>query len=126
MGKHPRYERMDPENPDALARCDYSGFLVARRDLVKQMEYRGNGLIWNGFWVGKRFADKPNPQLLNPVLAPDPPALVNPGARPDSNTATSFFAVKDMPAGNFWDDHTFVQASVGTDGQPVLWMWGAT
>ena len=71
----------DPDNPVAAARCDHTNFIVGNDELVKQMEYRGDALVWTGLWVAKRFADKPNPQGLVPRLKPDPAPIRNP--RPD-------------------------------------------
>jgi hypothetical protein len=68
----------DKDHPKATGQCDYSGFVVPYSELVKQMEYRGNALVWTGFLVWNRFADKPNPQLLDPILPPDPVPLKNP------------------------------------------------
>jgi hypothetical protein len=36
------------------------------------MEYRGNGLVWTGLYVGKDYQDVPNDQLRPPILPPDP------------------------------------------------------
>jgi hypothetical protein len=67
-----KYVTIDINNPDALGICDYSGSVFNKRDLVKQMEWRGNALEWTGFLVGKPFIDVPNEQNRNPVLPPDP------------------------------------------------------
>ncbi len=67
-----KYVRINPSNPEALGVCDYSGFYFNRKDLVKQMEWRGNALVWTGFLVGRPFADKPNEQNRPPILPPDP------------------------------------------------------
>lgn len=69
---------IDPNNPDAVARCDRSGLLCNYNDLCKQMDYRGSGLVWTGLYVNKAFLDKPNPQGLNPVIKPDPVPLDHP------------------------------------------------
>lgn len=63
---------IDPDSPQALGICDYTGFVFPKKDLIKQMEWRGNALVWTGFLVGKPFLDKPNDQLRPPVLPPDP------------------------------------------------------
>jgi hypothetical protein len=73
-----RFVNIDPQNPDAVARCDRSGQLCMHANLVKQMQYRGEGLIWDGLWVNKHFLDVPNPQGLNPVIMPDPIPVQNP------------------------------------------------
>lgn len=80
--------RIRPENPDAVARCDRSGQICNYNDLVKQMDYRGTGLIWTGLYVNKYFYDKPNPQNLNPVIKRDPVPLEHP--RPWQQTPTSW------------------------------------
>lgn len=58
--------------------CDYSGFWFSKSDLVKQKEWRGNSLVWNGFLVGKPFADVPNPQARPPIVKNDPQPVDNP------------------------------------------------
>lgn len=68
-GKH---VTIDINNPDALGRCDYTGFIHNRSDLKKQYEWRGNALVWTGFWVGISYLDEPNEQLRTPIYPPDP------------------------------------------------------
>ena len=102
-----KFVRINPENPDAVARCDRSGQLCNHADLVKQMDYRGNGFLWTVLWVNKCFADVPNPQSLNPVLKPDPVPVDHP--RP-WETAQDYWSNQ---YGN-WD----VQA------QPIWAAWG--
>jgi len=82
---HGKYTKMLKNNPRGIARCDYSGLMVRHSDLIRQMEYRGTGLVWTGYLVNPKFADKPNPQNLVPLIlfsAPDPVPLKN--SRPDS------------------------------------------
>lgn len=69
QGKH---VNVDFDSPGALGICDFTGFVFRRRDMVKQMEWRGNRLIWTGFIVGRPYANTPNPQLKPPMLKPDP------------------------------------------------------
>jgi hypothetical protein len=57
--------------------CDYSGFWFSRSDLVKQMEYRGNSLVWTGFMVGRPFLDVPSEQNRPPLIKNDPIAVDN-------------------------------------------------
>ncbi len=76
--KSGKYWRFDPLNPDAIGQCDLTGLVVKYSDLVKQMEYRGNGLVWTGWWVFKDRADKPNPQNLTPPFKVDPQPLDHP------------------------------------------------
>lgn len=63
---------IDPENPLALGICDATGFVFRHCDLVKQMEWRGNSLVWTGFMVGRPYVDIPNEQLRTPILRADP------------------------------------------------------
>lgn len=58
--------------------CDFSGFWFSRSDLVKQMEWRGNSLVWTGFMVGRPFLDIPNQQLRPPLVKADPKVVMNP------------------------------------------------
>lgn len=68
-GKH---VRIDADSPRALGICDYTGFVHNREDLVRQMEWRGDAIVWTGFYVGKDYQDTPNEQLRPPLLPPDP------------------------------------------------------
>lgn len=73
----------DPDNPIAAARCAQTDFIVGRNELIKQMVYQGTTLVWNGLWVAKQYADKPNPSMMTPVLQADPkPILHPPGGQP--------------------------------------------
>lgn len=80
MGYFPKgkHVTIDVTNPDALGICDYSRFVHNRRDLLKQMEWRGDALVWTGFYVGKTYLDQPNEQLRPPILPPDPVPIKDP------------------------------------------------
>jgi hypothetical protein len=91
---HGKYVRIDQDNPQALGICDFTGFVTNRRDMVKQMEWRGNRLIWTGFLVNAKFADTPNPQLKPPLLRPDPYPTVMP--RPPQYSVVTW-ALLDEP-----------------------------
>jgi len=73
-----KYVTIDPNNPSALGVCDESGFTFNHKDLVKQMEWRGNALIWTGFMVGKPYLDVPNEQTRPPLVKDDPRPVTNP------------------------------------------------
>lgn len=73
-----KYLRIRKNDPQAQGVCDYTYVMGMREDLIKQMEYRGNGLVWTGFLVHKKFADKPNPQNLKPLIFRDPIPVQNP------------------------------------------------
>lgn len=63
---------IDESNPLARGICDKTGFVFRHVDLVKQMEWRGNSLVWTGFLVGKPYEDVPNEQLRTILFPPDP------------------------------------------------------
>ncbi|HVX00743.1 MAG TPA: hypothetical protein VHA52_09970 [Candidatus Babeliaceae bacterium] len=73
-----KYVHIDLDDPDAQAICDRSGFRFLKRDLVKQMEWRGNSLEWTGYLVGYPFVDIPNEQQRNPILLQDPIPVKDP------------------------------------------------
>lgn len=73
---------IDPENPSALGECDDSGFTFNHKDLCKQMQWRGDSLVWTGLMVGKPYLDTPNEQDRPPLTKADPKAIINP--RPSS------------------------------------------
>ncbi len=86
MARHGKYSNYNPQDPRAAAMDDYSGFLCPHNELVRQMEYRGSGLVWTSFMVNLRFMDKPNPQYLTPVLTPDPEVVPYPRPCPTLTT----------------------------------------
>lgn len=67
-----KYRRINPNNSEAKAVCDRTGFTFNHNDLVKQMEWRGDSLQWTGLLVGRPFVDFPNEQNRTPVMFPDP------------------------------------------------------
>lgn len=75
---HGKHVIIDASSPSALGICDYSGFVFLRRDLVRQMEWRGSALVWTGFYVGKPYLDQPNEQNRPPILPPDPVPVRDP------------------------------------------------
>lgn len=60
--------------------------MVQHSELERQMDYRGTGLVWTGFYVYKKFVDEPNPQNLTPLIRLDPVPI--PNARPDNEVDT--------------------------------------
>lgn len=86
-GKH---VTINPKNPNGLGECDESGFTFNHKDLVKQMEWRGDNLVWTGLMVGKPYLDVPNEQNRPPLVKTDPRPVINPRVPesytdPDSN-----------------------------------------
>jgi hypothetical protein len=69
---------IDVDHPNALGICDSTGFVFFRKDMVRQMEWRGDRLAWTGFYVGRPYLDKPNAQLKPPHLKPDPVPVKDP------------------------------------------------
>jgi hypothetical protein len=101
--------KIDPDHPTGLGICDYSGLVFNRKDMVKQMEWRGNRLVWTGFIVGKSWVDMPQEQFRPPQLKPDPVPLKDP--RPPQ---TLFF---------YWSN---IQSPVWGQLEIVNWsFWGS-
>jgi len=75
---HGKHVSIDPMAPQALGICDKTGFVFHHKDLLRQMEWRGNALIWTGFLVGRPYVDKPNPQLRPSIVPPDPVPILWP------------------------------------------------
>jgi hypothetical protein len=96
--------------------CDGTGFLHRKRDLVKQMEWRGNRLVWTGFLVGKDYVDTPNEQLRTPVLPPDPIPVRQP--RPYQPNNLTFSNNYNVPIGQL--KIRFSELSGDLDGVPAV------
>lgn len=62
---------------------DIGGEYFNTTDMVKQMEYRGNKLVWTGLMVGKFYEDQPNPQLKS--FEPKKEIETEPNRRIDSS-----------------------------------------
>ena len=74
----PKYAKVDPTNPEALAICDRCGFCRNRQDLVWQYEYGGMNLYNTHVLVCyDRCYDLPQEQLRTIILPPDPPPIIN-------------------------------------------------
>jgi hypothetical protein len=73
-----RYVVIDPQNPSALGQCDDTDFTFNHKDLVKQMDWRGNNLVWTGLLVGKPYLDVPQEQNRPPLVKADPRPVTNP------------------------------------------------
>ena len=74
----------DEDNPEPLVICDRTGFMFLKSQTAKQMEYRGDALVWTGLIVGKAYLDMPDPLNRIPTftkLGPDPRPQLN--VRPD-------------------------------------------
>jgi len=73
-----KYVVIDPKKPAALGECDDSGFTFNHKNLVKQMEWRGDNLVWTGFLRGKPYLDVPQEQNRPPLVKADPRPITNP------------------------------------------------
>lgn len=112
-GKH---VSIDQTNPEALGICDYTGFVFMRKDLVKQMEWRGNALIWTGFLVGRPYVDVPNEQLRPPILPPDPVPVRLP--RPQQFDSITWSTTPGTWVSQTY--YTWASSSGSEDGIPAL------
>lgn len=72
--------QVDPSSPEAWGTCDRCCAIYNLRTLRWQFQFNGTGLYNTRFLVCDRCYDTPQPQLLNPVLPPDPMPVLN--ARP--------------------------------------------
>lgn len=73
--------------------CDRTGDVVPRSDLVKEKEYRGNTLVWNGLYVRSSAVDIPQPQSKVPPIKADPYPIKEP--RPLQNSTSYYDDHKD-------------------------------
>lgn len=85
-----KYVKIDPNDPDALGVCDESGFVFNHKDLCKQMEWRGDNLVWTGMMRGRPYLDVPSEQNRPAIGKADPkpmknPKLPTPYTDPDAN-----------------------------------------
>lgn len=78
--------KIDSTAPQGLGVCDDSGFDFNHVDLVKQMEWRGNSLVWTGLMVGMPYLDVPSEQNRPPIAKGDPKTLKNPRLPKDYNS----------------------------------------
>jgi hypothetical protein len=69
---------VDPSNPQAWATCDRCCAIYNHKDLQFQYQFNGSGLYNTRFLVCQKCLDIPQPQLLSPILPPDPTPVLNP------------------------------------------------
>lgn len=106
-----KYVKIDPKNPAALGICDESGFTFNHKDLHKQMEWRGNRLVWTGLLVGAPYLDVPNEQNRPPLVQDDPRPIENPRpptpyTDPESPVVAMFPQIEEiLEEGSFFDDN---------------------
>lgn len=106
-----KHVRINPKRPEALGQCDESGLIFNHKDLVKQMEWRGNSLVWTGLLVGKPYLDVPNEQLRPPLVKEDPYAIKDsrpsyPYTDPEYPVTPGFPAIIDeLEEDSFYSDN---------------------
>jgi len=102
---------VDPKNPSALGVCDDSGFVFNHKNLVKQMEWRGDNYVWTGLMKGPQYIDKPQEQNRPPLVKNDPRPVMNP--RPPTPYTDPEYPVVDpfpeiiaeLETESFYDDN---------------------
>lgn len=84
--------KVNPNSPEAFARCDRCGFIYNHKDLKFQFDYRGPQLQNLRILVCQPCYDKPQAQLKPIILTEDPLPIIN--ARPeDYNYANNDYRV---------------------------------
>lgn len=73
-----KYVKIDPKYPNGVGVCDESGLVFNRKDLRKQLEWRGDRLVWTGSMRGEPYLDVPSEQNRPPIVKRDPIAVDNP------------------------------------------------
>ena len=122
MGMTRRYQRraiVDTTRPESFAVCDRCGRLWNLDELYWQLQYGATGLYNTRMLVCAPCRDVPQPQILNPILPPDPVPVMN--ARPETyyldevdflsteagvpiTTEDDIIIVPDQPSQNFSED----------------------
>lgn len=129
---HGKHVNINEDNPQALGICDYSGFVFKRCEMVRQMEWRGNRLVWTGFIVGPPYADMPNEQLRPPILRPDPVPVINPRLQyADPVTWSNQYALWPDTEADTWEAWSEYQDGIPADPESERlttlqsYYWGA-
>jgi hypothetical protein len=74
--------RISPSSPSAAGRCDRCGFIVTRKDMIWQYEWRGAALQNTYILVCNRCLDVPQENRRAIVLPADPIPIVQPRVEP--------------------------------------------
>ena len=123
--------RISLTKPEALAECDFCGFLYNHVNLSWQMDWRGPNLQNLGFLVCPSCRDKPQPNGQRTViLPPDPVPIKNARPRNYANADNALSPIgltltSNVPAGGFFGTMTggggVVAAFNGSVNKPA-WM----
>ena len=66
------------KNPKFLRVCQRSGFVFQIEDTAEQLEWYGNSLVGNKFFVGKQYLDVPSQINRPPKIKSDPYPIKDP------------------------------------------------
>ena len=103
-----KYVKININNPNALGVCDDSGFVFNHKDLCKQMEWRGNALVWTGLMKGRPYLDVPSEQNRPPKVGRDPipvtnPRLPTPYTDPEANQVLPYNQLLNKLSTTHWN-----------------------
>lgn len=92
---------VNPDHPQAFAKCDRCGDQCNLVNLRPQMEYAGPALVNTGWLVCETCLDEPNPGLRTVLIPPDPIPVNNPRFEPwDIEESSNIFSLNQtIPAG---------------------------
>jgi hypothetical protein len=88
---HPRYARVDPDNPQAWGTCDRCGMIGNLRDFVWDRQWAGPNIINRRYLVHPHCYNIPNELLRTIVLPMDPEPILNARIEP--------YASEEQPPG---------------------------
>jgi hypothetical protein len=88
-----KYGAVDRHSPEAAGRCDRSGRIFKRSELVAEMRWAGDRLVATGFLIHPSYLDVPHPQDRLRRLVADPKPVSDP--RPDIEQAEWLAQARD-------------------------------
>lgn len=90
MPARSKYGVVDSGSPEAAVVCDRGGEVRRHSELLKEMIWTGNRLVWNGKLCCKYHIDVPNPQGRLLILPADPVPVFNPRSMQDPIFISAF------------------------------------
>ena len=118
MMPHGKSVRIDPNDPEGVGICDYSSRPFPRGELVRQMKYSGDRVIWTGFMVAKRYMDPLDPGD-KPKKGGSDPLPIEDARHDDGGDGLGSFLVLTTGEGNTWATDTGER--VGRATVTLLW-----